>query len=68
MAKRTVSDVEYSDWVVKHEEAKLSLENRDRRIRESFSRLETSLTLLGEFILQPICSIMYVVPKYNLKY
>nr|CAD7396169.1 unnamed protein product [Timema poppensis] len=47
MAKRTVSDHEYSDWLRRHEEAELSLDNRDRRIRESYSRLETNLTLLG---------------------
>ncbi|CAG2054143.1 unnamed protein product [Timema podura] len=47
MAKRTVSDHEYSDWLRRHEEAELSIDNRDRRIRESYSRLETNLTLLG---------------------
>jgi len=48
MARRTLSDVEYNDWLRKHAEATVSLENRERRIRESYSRLETNLTLLGE--------------------
>jgi len=48
MARRTLSDVEYNDWLRKHDEATLLLENRERRIRESYSRLETNLTLLGE--------------------
>lgn len=52
MAKRTLSDAEYNDWLRKHEEATLVLENRDRRIRESYSRLETNLTLLGECVWQ----------------
>ncbi|KDR21129.1 putative phospholipid-transporting ATPase VD, partial [Zootermopsis nevadensis] len=47
MARRTLSDVEYNDWLRKHSEATLGLENRERRIRESYSRLETNLTLLG---------------------
>ncbi|KAJ9587010.1 hypothetical protein L9F63_019389, partial [Diploptera punctata] len=51
MAKRTISDAEYANWLVHHEEAKLSLDNRDRRIRESFCRLETNLTLLGQGII-----------------
>lgn len=48
MAKRTLSDMEYNDWLRKHEEATLVLENRERRIRDSYSRLETNLTLLGK--------------------
>jgi len=52
MAKRTLSDVEYNDWLRKHEEATLVLENRERRIRECYSRLETNLTLLGECVWQ----------------
>ena len=51
MAKRTLSDVEYNNWLREHDEATaLMLENRDRRIRESYSRLETNLTLLGECV------------------
>jgi hypothetical protein len=48
MARRTLSDVEYNDWLRKHGEATLMIENRERRLRESYSRLETNLTLLGE--------------------
>jgi hypothetical protein len=48
MARRTLSDVEYDDWLRKHGEATLMIENRERRLRESYSRLETNLTLLGE--------------------
>ncbi|XP_023711362.1 probable phospholipid-transporting ATPase VD isoform X3 [Cryptotermes secundus] len=47
MARRTLSDVEYNDWLRKHGEATLMIENRERRLRESYSRLETNLTLLG---------------------
>jgi phospholipid-translocating ATPase len=52
MAKRTLSDAEYDNWLRKHNEAPLVLENRERRIRESYSRLETNLTLLGECVWQ----------------
>jgi hypothetical protein len=52
MAKRTLSDAEYDDWLQKHDEATLVLDNRERRIRESYSRLEMNLTLLGEYIRQ----------------
>jgi phospholipid-translocating ATPase len=52
MAKRTLSDLEYNDWLWKHGEATLMIENRERRLRESYSRLETNLTLLGEYVKQ----------------
>jgi len=52
MAKRTLSDMEYNDWLQKHDEATLVLENRERRIRERYWRLETNLILLGEFVWQ----------------
>ncbi|KAJ4435962.1 hypothetical protein ANN_18585 [Periplaneta americana] len=52
MARRTLSDAEYNEWLIKHEEAALTMENRERRIRESFSRLETNLTLLGKYFRQ----------------
>lgn len=52
MARRTLSDVEYNDWLRKHGEATLMIENRERRLRESYSRLETNLTLLGEYVKQ----------------
>jgi phospholipid-translocating ATPase len=52
MAKKILSDAEYDDWLRKHNEATLVLDNRERRIRESYSRLETNLTLLGECIWQ----------------
>ncbi|KAK7867763.1 hypothetical protein R5R35_002262 [Gryllus longicercus] len=47
MAKRTLSDAEYEEWERAHSEAELSVENRDRKIRDSYAKLETNLTLLG---------------------
>ncbi|XP_066998273.2 phospholipid-transporting ATPase VD [Anabrus simplex] len=47
MAKRVLSDLDYNDWLRRHCEAELAQENREKRIRESFARLETNLTLIG---------------------
>lgn len=47
MAKRHLDPHEFSDWWTKHQEIEMSMDNRDRRIRDSFGMLETNLTLLG---------------------
>lgn len=47
MAKRHLNPIEFTDWWNKHQEIEMSLENREKRIRESFSSLEVNLTLLG---------------------
>lgn len=47
MAKRHLNPLEFTEWWNKHQEIEMSLENRDKRIRESFSFLETNLSLLG---------------------
>lgn len=47
MAKRHLNPIEFSEWWNKHQEIEMSMENRDKRIRESFLQLESNLTLLG---------------------
>lgn len=47
MAKRILNPVEFADWWTRHKEAEISMENREKRIRDSFLSLETNLTLLG---------------------
>lgn len=48
MAKRHLKPQEFSEWAAKHKEIELSMENnREKKIRESFSILENNLTLLG---------------------
>ncbi|XP_068140555.1 phospholipid-transporting ATPase VD isoform X1 [Drosophila tropicalis] len=47
MAKRTLNASDYTDWWARHQEIEMSLENRERRLRDSFARLESNLTLLG---------------------
>lgn len=47
MAKRSLNPVEYAEWWQKHQQIEMSVENRDKRIRDSFSLLECNLTLLG---------------------
>lgn len=47
MAKRHLDPHEFSDWWTKHQEIEMSLDNREKRIRESFGLLETNLILLG---------------------
>lgn len=47
MAKRHLKPIEFSEWWNKHQEIEMSMENRDKRIKESFMELETNLTLLG---------------------
>ncbi|EDW57650.1 phospholipid-transporting ATPase VD isoform X1 [Drosophila virilis] len=47
MAKRSLNAADYTDWWARHQEIEMSLENRERRLRESFAKLESNLTLLG---------------------
>ncbi|XP_043283493.1 phospholipid-transporting ATPase VD isoform X2 [Venturia canescens] len=47
MAKRSLSNNEYDAWKLRHAEAELSTENRERKIRDSYASLESHLTLLG---------------------
>ncbi|KAL5280993.1 ATP10B family protein [Megaselia abdita] len=47
MAKRTLNPSEYTDWWTRHQEIEMSIDNKDKRQRESFAKLETNLTLLG---------------------
>ncbi|XP_037957548.1 probable phospholipid-transporting ATPase VA isoform X2 [Teleopsis dalmanni] len=47
MAKRNLNAAEYTDWWAHHQEIEMSLENRERRLRDSFAKLESNLTLLG---------------------
>lgn len=47
MAKRHLDPHEFTEWWNKHQEIEMSMENREKRIRESFSILESNLTLLG---------------------
>ncbi|XP_030380465.1 probable phospholipid-transporting ATPase VA isoform X2 [Scaptodrosophila lebanonensis] len=47
MAKRNLNAADYTDWWARHQEIEMSLENRERRLRDSFATLESNLTLLG---------------------
>jgi len=47
MAKRQISDEDYAEWLLLHNEAETTSEGRDRLLYESFCRLERDLQLLG---------------------
>ncbi|ALC38973.1 CG33298 [Drosophila busckii] len=47
MAKRTLNSKDYTDWWARHQDIEMSVENRERRLRDSFAKLESNLTLLG---------------------
>ncbi|XP_046811549.1 phospholipid-transporting ATPase VD [Lucilia cuprina] len=47
MAKRNLNATEYTDWWARHQEIEMSMENRERRLRDSFAKLESNLSLLG---------------------
>ncbi|XP_075151273.1 phospholipid-transporting ATPase VD isoform X1 [Haematobia irritans] len=47
MAKRNLNASEYTEWWARHQEIEMSMENRERRLRDSFAKLESNLTLLG---------------------
>uniref|UniRef100_A0AAG5DWR7 Phospholipid-transporting ATPase n=1 Tax=Anopheles atroparvus TaxID=41427 RepID=A0AAG5DWR7_ANOAO len=47
MAKRKLDPTDFSEWYSKHEECELSMESRERKIRDSFTALERGLTLIG---------------------
>lgn len=47
MAKRVLTDEEFNQWLIEHEEAKMVNEGRERLLYESYCRLERDLSLLG---------------------
>lgn len=47
MAKRVLTQHQYDEWLMKHQEAELCVENMEKKIRDGYSNLECNLTLLG---------------------
>ena len=47
VAKKELNDSEYAEWSILHSEAENSLHRRDKLLYESYSRMETRMTLLG---------------------
>lgn len=47
MARRSLNPTEFSEWYSQHQECEMSMDNREKKIRDSFSFLERDLTLLG---------------------
>lgn len=47
MARRSLTAQEFELWTQKHAEIEASHENKERRLRESYTSLESHLTLLG---------------------
>ena len=47
MAKKTLSEEEYSSWLECHQKAENALEKRDKLLMESYNRMEKRMTLLG---------------------
>lgn len=47
MAKRVLSQQEYNDWWAKHQQIELSVDNVEKKIRDSYNNVECNMTLLG---------------------
>lgn len=47
MAKRVLSDSEYESWAAGHSVAENSLGGRERKLHDSYCRIEKNLSLLG---------------------
>lgn len=47
MAKKMLDPQEYKEWLRQHQEIEMSVDNREKRIRESYAQLEQNLVLLG---------------------
>jgi len=47
MAKRVLSEEEYSNWLKNHKKAESSLENREELLRKSYDAIESQFQLLG---------------------
>ena len=47
IAKRILNPVEFSEWYTKHQECEMSMDCREKRVRDSYALLERNLTLLG---------------------
>lgn len=46
-AKRVLSDAEYEEWATQHRQAETALYNREKKLSQSFSKIETELHLTG---------------------
>ncbi len=68
MAKRVLSEEDFADWLVAHNEAKAALEGRERLLYESYCRIERDLSLLGatgiEDKLQDQGKLMDIMSKF----
>lgn len=51
MAKRVLTEKEYSDWAKRNQEAELSHNDREKKLMRSYAEIEKNLTLIGEEIL-----------------
>lgn len=48
LAVRDLDEEFFNDWKHRHQEAALSLENRDERLDAIYEEIEKDMTLLGE--------------------
>lgn len=47
MAKKMLDTQEYLEWLRQHQEIEISVDQREKRLRESYAQLEQNLILLG---------------------
>lgn len=47
MAKRVLTEKEYTEWAKRNQEAELSHSDREKKLMKSYSEIEKNLTLLG---------------------
>lgn len=66
MAKRMLTESEYADWLKTHKEVELCHENREKKLIDSYSSIETKLTLLGKKL--NIIFIINNILKYYIRY
>lgn len=47
MGKRVLTLAEYTEWYRKHQECEMAADNIEKKLRESYSRIENNLSLVG---------------------
>ena len=51
LAVRDLDEMFFNDWKHRHQEAALSLDNRDEKLDAIYEEIERDMTLIGEWLL-----------------
>ena len=62
LAVRDLDEMFFNDWKHRHQEAALSLDNRDEKLDAIYEEIERDMTLIGEWLLpKKECRFFFVI-------